>query len=168
MFNRKVKFTIPHIDRKINIDNVNNELEKNISASKQHVKEYHDKRHHAKNISLQIGDRVTVKQRKLNKLTPIFQITHYIVIETKETLIKAKEENSDRVVTRNISYFCRILKDSVFPKNTSYESDNDFKYSRYDNNANQNQNNRCYPLLNRQPPCRYGTAFAHCLITAFD
>ena len=61
MFNRKVKFTIPHIDRKINIDNVNNELEKNISASKQHVKEYHDKRHHAKNISLQIGDRVMVK-----------------------------------------------------------------------------------------------------------
>ena len=138
MFNRKVKFTIPHIDRKINIDNVNNELEKNISASKQHVKEYHDKRHHAKNISLQIGDRVTVKQRKLNKLAPIFETTHYIVIETKETLIKAKEENSDRVVTRNISYFCRILKDSVFPNNTSDESDNDFKYSRYDNNANHN------------------------------
>ena len=28
MFNRKVKFTIPQIDNKINIDNINNELEK--------------------------------------------------------------------------------------------------------------------------------------------
>ena len=73
------------------------------------------------------------------------------MIQTKETLIKAKEENSDRVVTRNISYFCRILKDSVFPNNTSDESDNDFKYSRYDNNANHNQNNRCYPYLTDNP-----------------
>ena len=64
MFNWKVKFTIPHIDRKINIDNVNNELEKNISAFKQHVKEYHDKRHHAKNISLQIGDRVLLSSKE--------------------------------------------------------------------------------------------------------
>ena len=35
MLNRKVKFTIAHIDNKINIGNINNELEKNISASKQ-------------------------------------------------------------------------------------------------------------------------------------
>ena len=49
IFYRKVKFTIPH---KINIDNINNELEKNIFASKHHVKEYHDKRHHEKYISL--------------------------------------------------------------------------------------------------------------------
>ena len=101
----KVKFTIPQIDDKINIDNINNELEKSICASKQHAKEYHDKQHHAKNICLQIEDRVMVKQRKLNKLTPIFEPTPYIVIETNETLIKAEEENSNRVVTRNISHF---------------------------------------------------------------
>ena len=161
MFNRKVKFTFPHIN-KINIDYVNNELENNISASKQHAKEYHDKRYHAKNISLLIGDRVMVKQRKLNKLTPIFeQPPPYIVIETKGTLIKAKEENSNRVVTKNISHFCKIPKDAVFPNNTSDESDNDLEYSRHDNNANHNQNNRRYPLRNRQSPCRYGTAFEH-------
>ena len=87
----KAKFAIPQIDNKINIDNINNELEKNISSSKQHAKEYHDKRHHAKNISFQIGDRVVVEQRKLNKLTPIFETTPYLVIETKGTLIKDKE-----------------------------------------------------------------------------
>ena len=41
MFNRKVKFTVPHTDNKINIDNISNELEKIISASKHHAKEYH-------------------------------------------------------------------------------------------------------------------------------
>ena len=109
MFNQKVKFTILHIDNKINIDKVNNELEKNISTSKQHAKESHNKQHHARNISLQIGDRIMFKQRKLNKLTFMFEPTPYIVIETKGILIKAKEENSNCIVTRNIrSHFCRI------------------------------------------------------------
>ena len=90
-----------------------------------------------------------VKQRKLNKLTPIFDPTSYIVIGRNGTLIKVKEENSDRVVTRNISHFRRIPKDAVFPNNTSDESDDDFEYSRYDNNANHNQNTRRYPLRNR-------------------
>ena len=75
MFNQKVKFTILQIDNKINIDNINNELEKNICASKQHAEEYHDKWHHTKNICLQAGDRVIVKEWKLNKLTPIFEPT---------------------------------------------------------------------------------------------
>ena len=156
----KAKFAIPQIDNKINIDNINNELEKNISSSKQHAKEYHDKRYHAKNISFQIGDRVVVEQRKLNKLTPIFETTPYLVIETKGTLIKAKEEKSDSVVTRNYHFF-RIPKDAGFPNNTSDESGDEFEYSRHDNNANHSKNNRCYPLTNRQPPCRYGTAFEH-------
>ena len=44
IFHQKVKFTIPRIDNKTNIGNINNELEKkNISASKQQAKEYHDK-----------------------------------------------------------------------------------------------------------------------------
>ena len=102
------------------------------------------------------------KQRKLNKLTFMFEPTPYIVIETKGILIKAKEENSNCIVTRNIrSHFCRIWKDAVFPNNTSDESDNEFEYGRHDNNANHNQNNRHYPLHTRQPPCWYGTAFGH-------
>ena len=49
------------------------------------------------------------------------------MIETKETLPKAKEGNSDCVVTRSISHFRRIPKHNVFPNNTSHESDNDFE-----------------------------------------
>ena len=110
------------------------------------------------NITLQIGDRVMIKQRKLNKLTPIFQPTPYIVIYTKGILIKTKAENSNCIVTRNILHFRRIPKDAVFPYSTS---DDDFEYSRHDNNDNHNQNNRRYTLRIRKPPCQYGTTFEH-------
>ena len=89
MFNRKVKFTIPNIDEKLNIDNINKDFKKNISASKLHAVKYHDKRFYAKNISPHVGDEVMIKQRKFNKLTPIFEPTPCIAIY-KKTLIKAK------------------------------------------------------------------------------
>ena len=81
------------------------------------------------------------------------------MIYTKWALIKAKAENSDRLVVRNISQFLRISKDAVFPNSTSDESDGDFEYSRHDINDNHDPNNRIYLLRNRQPPCQYGTAF---------
>ena len=56
-----------------------------------------------------------IKQRKSNKLTPIFEPAPYIVIYSKGTLIKAKAKNSNLVVTRSISHFCGILKDADFP-----------------------------------------------------
>ena len=83
------------------------------------------------------------------------------MIDTKETLIKTKKENSDHVVTKDISGFRRILKDAVFPNNTADESDDDFGHSTHDNNADHNQNTRRYPLRSRQSPCLYGTAFEH-------
>ena len=71
---------------KINKDNINEELAKNIFAPKLHANEFLDKRHYAKNISLQVGDRVMIKQRKLKKLTPVFERTSYKVINTKGIL----------------------------------------------------------------------------------
>ena len=100
-----------------------------------------------------------IKQRKLNKRTPTLEPTPYIVIFKKGALVKAKAENSDHVVTRNISHFCRILKDAVFPNSTFHESDNDFEYSRHDSNDNYNHNNRHYPLRNSQRSCQYGSVF---------
>ena len=116
MFNRKVKLTLPHVDNKINIDNISNELQKIIFAFK-----YPDKRYHAKNISLHIGDRLTVKRKELNKLTTIFEPTPYTAIETRGTLIKATEENNNRAVTKNISLCLRTPKDAIFPNITSDE-----------------------------------------------
>ena len=81
------------------------------------------------------------------------------MIYKKGTLIKAKAENRDRVVTRNISYFRRISKDTGFPKSTSTsdESDNDFEYTKHYNSDTRSHNNKHYPSHKR--PCRYGTEF---------
>ena len=78
------------------------------------------------------------------------------MIYTKEALIKAKDENSDHVVTRNTSHFFRIPKDTFFPNSTSDESDGDFEYSGHGNNDNDNHSIRHYIL---QPLCWYGSAF---------
>ena len=103
MIDQKVKFTIPHIDNKINVDNVNNELEKIFPLSNNMQK-------NIMTSTLQIGNRGMVKGRKWNKLTPIFEPTPHIVIETKGTLIKAKEKNRNHIVTRNISVFYNSKK----------------------------------------------------------
>ena len=100
------------------------------------------------NISLQIGDRVMINQRNLNKLTHIFEPTPYIVVYTKGALTKAIAENSDRVVPRNMSHFCIIPKDAAFPNTTSDESD---VYNKHVSNDNPNHNNRRYLLRNTQP-----------------
>ena len=121
MLNRKVKFTILHINNKINIVKINNELEKSIS------------------VSLQIGDRVTVKQRKLNKLTPILEPAPYRVIDIKGTLIKAKANKQRSRSYKNLRI---IPKDAVFPNSTCDKSDDGFEYSRNNNNDNHNHNNR--------------------------
>ena len=91
-----------------------------------------------------------IKQRKLNKLTSIIDPKLYIVIYTKGILVKAKGENGDRVVTRNIPHFCTIPKDAVFPSSTSDETDNDIEYTRHESNDNHNLNDRCYSSRNRQ------------------
>ena len=94
-----------------------------------------------------------VKQRKLNKLTLIFDPTPCIIIQTKGALIKAQTQNSNCVVTRNISYLRIISKDTVFPNSTSEELDDEFEYSRHDSNDNHNHNTRRYLLGKIHPPC---------------
>ena len=102
-----------------------------------------------------------IKPKKLNKLTPTFESTPRIAIYIKGTLVKVKAESSALVVTIKTIHFCRILENADFPSSTSNESDDDFEYNRDDNNDNHNYNNKRYSLLNRQPPCQYGTALEH-------
>ena len=49
----------------------------NDSKRKEKMKKYADKRNHAKNINLQIGDYVLVRQQKKNKLSTPFGKTPY-------------------------------------------------------------------------------------------
>lgn len=53
----------------------------------------------------------------MNKLTNIFEPTPYIKLYTKETLIKAKTETSDCIVTRNIPLSQNSKRQIVHPMN---------------------------------------------------
>ena len=150
---------IPHIHNKINVDNINTELKNTISAAKLHAEEYDIMTSNImQKISLQKLRREWWLCKKINTNNRVYTVH---VIYTKWTLIKAKAENSNHRVTRNMSYFHRILNDGIFSSNTTYESNNDFEYTRYDNIDNQNHNNRCSPLQNLKLPSWNGTAFEH-------
>ena len=51
---------------------MNENLQENDKNSKYKSKHYMKNKHHSTNRAMKIGDRVLVKQRKLNKLTPTF------------------------------------------------------------------------------------------------
>ena len=74
-----------------------------------------DNRKHAKDRNIMTGDRVLVKQRKINKLTPKFQPHPYTVTDTNGTMITAESEITGKKITRNISFYKEIPKDAEFP-----------------------------------------------------
>ena len=73
----------------------------NDSKRKEKMKQYGDKRNHAKNINLQIGDYVLVRQQKKNKLSTPFGKTPYRVTEIKGTMITATSEDSGNFTKTN-------------------------------------------------------------------
>ena len=110
MFNRKIRHNIPDWTDKINKKKMNENLQENDKNSKYKSKHYMDNKHHSTNRAMKIGDRVLVKQRKLNKLTPTFNPQPYTVIQRNGYKITAKREISNHNVKRNISYFKLILR----------------------------------------------------------
>ena len=80
----------------------------NDSKRKEKMKQYADKRSHAKNINLQIGDYVLVRLQKKNKLSTPFGKTPYRVTEIKGTIITAtlnSEVLSEHQIGVNLHYF---------------------------------------------------------------
>eukprot|EP00795_Rhopilema_esculentum_P012136 gene12136-2740_t len=64
---------------------------------------YIDKKRHAKESDIAIGDTVLVKQQYKNKFSSRFDKAPYKVIQRKGTMITA--ENKTRRITRNVSHF---------------------------------------------------------------
>jgi len=108
IFNRKPNFYIPNATTN-NVDrNIHEKAKQNDELRKQGNKEFADARRHAVDRQLQPGDRVLVRQAKINKLTPYYNPSPLIVIKTKGSMITAKYENNDTITTRNISYFKKL------------------------------------------------------------
>ena len=163
LFNRSVRGKFPSLEKK-RVLNKHREACENEQKSQNYQKEYTDKRRHAKESTIQIGDTVLVKQYKQNKLTTRFNKTPYIVIDRKGTKVTA--ENSKHRITRNVSHFKRVNADA---NNQSYSSDSESEYERdNDNNhelnveqedVNNRENVNAHDgrsIRNRQAPIRYG------------
>ena len=114
MFQRKIKHLIPSFDHKIDQE-LHNKVNDNDAKSKQISTQYTDNRRHCIERKLQNGDLVIVKQRKANKLTPNFEPNPYRVTNQNHTMITAKDENSDKTITRNISHFKKLPESTKFP-----------------------------------------------------
>jgi hypothetical protein len=74
-----------------------------------------DKRNHAKESNIYVGDTVIIKQPKQNKLTSKFMVVPYKVTQMKGTMVTAENSNG-HTIARNISHFKRISAKAKFPK----------------------------------------------------
>ena len=84
-------------------------LAHNDAVSKMKMKNYADQRRHTRDSGIGTGDHVLVKQRKRNKLTPLYDPHPYTVVEKRDSLIVARRGN--HFVTRNSSFFKPVLID---------------------------------------------------------
>lgn len=114
MFNRKTNYIIPHYNTADNT-NLNIRLESNHQKGSEKAEHYYNNNHTVKQQHFQIGDRVIVKQNKLNKFTPTFKPIPYRVIDIRGTMITAIEEGGGQQITRNISFYKKVSNDSKFP-----------------------------------------------------
>ena len=141
--------------------NKHREACENERTSQSYQKEYADKKRHAKESTIQVGDTVLVRQYKQNKLTTTFNKVPYIVVSRKGTKVTA--ENSKHKITRNVSHFKRVNAHvNLHPDCSESEDEDECDYNDYvdhnaehiDNRGNANYTGR--PTRNRQAPNRYG------------
>ena len=87
-----------------------------------------DNKKHEKDRNIMTVDRVLVKQKKINKLTPIFPPHLYTVTATNGAMITTESEITGEKITRkkrNISFYKEIPKDAEFPIVLKEEDDID-------------------------------------------
>ena len=88
--------------------------------AKSHMKELADEHNRAKENTLEIGDKVLVRQPQNSKLTPPYRPTPFEVIEKKGTMITV--ENDQGRMTRNSSHMKRIPQYCEATEEDVYES----------------------------------------------
>ena len=99
---RKMNIGIPAVP-KFPTNLFHSRLAHNDAVSKMEMKNYADQRRHTRDSDIRTGDHVLVKQRKRNKLTPLYDPHPYSVVKKHGSLIVARRDN--HFVTRNSSFF---------------------------------------------------------------
>ena len=98
-----------------------NEAKKNDKVAKQKQKEYADKERHARPSDIAVGDTVLVKKDKKKTLLKRFNTAPYIVISRQGSKVPA--ENDTHRITRNVSFFERLLGREEMEELSAVEGD---------------------------------------------
>ena len=96
-------------------------IKQNDREAKLKMKRHADASHRSKPSNLQLDDRVLLRNKRENKLTPAFDPQPYIVVGRKGSMISAKR--GERVITRNTSFFKHVGLPLI--RETNPESDRD-------------------------------------------
>ena len=103
MFGREPRTKLPEISSPIS-DPVDHMVRSRDERAKRIMKSAADTRNHATDRRISVGDAVFTKQRKNNKLTPVFNASTLTVTKRNGSMITAKRADSG-TVTRNVSAF---------------------------------------------------------------
>lgn len=124
--NRKLRTEIPWYDnpeyKRVKFSDTVEHAKTRDKRVKQYMKLLTDEKRNVQENDFEIGDRVLVKQQKLNKYTPPFNPKPYQVTQRKDSMISARNVDG-HVITRNSSFFKRI-SDSCGSK--IVETDDDY------------------------------------------
>lgn len=99
---RQIKTKLPEI--RLQSEVMDEEMRDRDRYQKDQSKNYADKRRHAKELDLQPGDKVLIRQSKINKLTTPFSPIQHTVVWKKGNSVAAKSPDG-KVVRRNSTFF---------------------------------------------------------------
>ena len=83
------------------------EIRNKDKAAKEKMKEYAYSKSN-KECNIKVGDSVLVKQPRLNKLTTPFNPIRHTVMEKRGSMITAVSDATNKLITRNYSFFKKI------------------------------------------------------------
>ena len=104
MFGRAARTKLPQLEDTDKNYDIGNQHDTN---KKETMKVYADKKRNAKISEIKIGNRVYMKQTKINKLSSPFSSKPYTVITKKGNMLTVCDDEK-RYVTRNVSFFKKV------------------------------------------------------------
>ena len=99
-----------------------NQLRTHTWAKKEKMNTRISAQRHARPRNLQVGDFVLVKEQNTGKTTSLYEPTPYCIIHRNGPEVSARNTNTGRVVTRNISFFKAIPTPVVQPQQSLHKA----------------------------------------------
>ena len=105
LFTRPPRTKLPQIEKPdVNHDKVN----QHDAKRKDIMKQYADTKNHAKPCDIVVGDKVYMKQKKINKWSTPYSSTIYNVVSIKGSMVTVCADDERDYKTRNVSFFKKV------------------------------------------------------------